>query len=99
MAKPVKAIRGEPTVMPFTFCQWFDHEVRFRFARPNTAWPTFTSLTARLLSTCVNWPSDSRLYSLLVPVDPENPLLPAPKGSKISARENLPINRVRDDSW
>ena len=84
--------------MPLTFCQWLDHVVRFWFARPNTAWPTFTSLTARLLSTVVSWPSDSRLYSRLVPVEPEKPVLPAPNGSKMTARENLPISRVCVDS-
>ena len=28
--KPVNVMRGDPLVMPFAFCQWFDQLVRFR---------------------------------------------------------------------
>ena len=31
--KPVKVMRGEPVVMPLSFCQWFDHVVMLAFAR------------------------------------------------------------------
>ena len=42
---------------------------------------------------------DARCYHGVTPVEPENPVLPAPNGSKMTARENLPISRVCVDTW
>jgi len=44
-------------------------------------------------------PERLTLYSRLVPVEPLNPVLPTPNGSKMVARENLPMRRVCVDTW
>ena len=34
-------MRGDPAVMPFAFCQWFDHCVRFSLYEPERRLPDF----------------------------------------------------------
>src|SRR5687767_7793025 len=99
MVNPVKVIRGEPVVTPLAACQWFDHVVRLALRKIQRVLPTFTSLTARLLSTCVNWPRYSRLVSAVLPAAAGCWLFPAPNGCHRSELVTLPIKRIPCDNW
>src|SRR6266550_1833572 len=99
MAKLLKVMRGDPVVTPLAACQCFDHVVRLAFSKIQRVLPAFTSLTARLLSTCVNWPAYSRFVSSVEPVAAGWLVLPAVNGCQCSASVIFPITRMFEDSW
>src|SRR5258705_8056505 len=99
MAKLLNVMRGDPVVTPFGACQCFDQWVRFAFSKIHRVLPPLISLTARLLSTCVNCPAYSRLVSSVDPVAAGWLVLPGVKGCQCSAAVIFPISRMLADSW
>ena len=92
--------RGCPSVTPMSRAQWFDQFVRLPCRMFHSAKPTFTSLRARLLSTCVNWPMYSRLTR-----SSEFVLagcwvaLGVPNGMRWLAPDTFPISRMLGEIW
>src|SRR5258705_1733666 len=99
MAKLLNVMRGDPVVTPFGACQCFDQWVRFAFSKIHRVLPPLISLTARLLSTCVNCPAYSRLGSSVDPVAAGMLVLPVVESCQCSSSLSFPISRMLNHNW
>jgi hypothetical protein len=69
------------------------------FSKIQRVLPALISLTARLLSTCVNCPANSRLVSRVDPVAAGWFVSPGVNGCQCCASVTFPISRMFDESW